>query len=486
MMRFVISSLLCFFSYFIFSQNDSVNFFLNSSKHDTLKIDNLLKYSDRVEKKGDHNSALNISTLASELALKKNLQKLYIKAESYKAFSLIKINKYDEATILLNNLLSYSLKNNLLLGQAHAKRLLGLIELYEGNFDISIKIFIETQKLWESNKDSSLIISGLGDIGTVFFYQKDYENAIKYWETTGNFYSSHNRPEKLNIVLSNLALVYIETKKFDEAEKIFNSILSRAIKNKENTTIVNIYTNLASLEHAKGNEEAAIEYTIKSIHALDGTNELSRIGSLYCNLGELYRVKNDFINARKSLHTGLRLILKSQNIHELSHAYQNLAVFYESTKNYQYALAYKDTFYSIRDSIYNIDKQEQILKLEHEFESKQKEEQIELLNKDKLLQNSELKKQRYVIYFFIICSILLFVLIFFIYRSYKTKRIANHKLELQKKEILLQKTIAEEQKLIIEEKQKEIIDSIKYAQRIQQSLLPTEKFIERVFKKNKN
>ena len=32
---------------------------------------------------------------------------------------------------------------------------------------------------------------------------------------------------------------------------------------------------------------------------------------------------------------------------------------------------------------------------------------------------------------------------------------------------------------IIEEKQKEIIDSIKYAKRIQQSLMPTEKYIEK-------
>ena len=38
------------------------------------------------------------------------------------------------------------------------------------------------------------------------------------------------------------------------------------------------------------------------------------------------------------------------------------------------------------------------------------------------------------------------------------------------------------QKMVIEEKQKEIIDSINYAKRIQQSLLPTEKYLERVLK----
>ena len=42
-----------------------------------------------------------------------------------------------------------------------------------------------------------------------------------------------------------------------------------------------------------------------------------------------------------------------------------------------------------------------------------------------------------------------------------------------------QKVIIEQQKHLVEEKQKEILDSIVYAKRIQQSLMPTEKYIEK-------
>ena len=49
-------------------------------------------------------------------------------------------------------------------------------------------------------------------------------------------------------------------------------------------------------------------------------------------------------------------------------------------------------------------------------------------------------------------------------------------MDLQKKQI-------QKQKLLVEEKQKEILDSIQYAKRIQQSLLPTEKYIEKSLKK---
>lgn len=44
-----------------------------------------------------------------------------------------------------------------------------------------------------------------------------------------------------------------------------------------------------------------------------------------------------------------------------------------------------------------------------------------------------------------------------------------------------QKAIIEHQKIIVENKQKETMDSIMYAQRIQQSILPSEKYIEKTF-----
>ena len=46
--------------------------------------------------------------------------------------------------------------------------------------------------------------------------------------------------------------------------------------------------------------------------------------------------------------------------------------------------------------------------------------------------------------------------------------------------------IITEQKLLVEEKQKEIIDSIRYAKRIQQSLMPSEKYVSKKIGELKN
>jgi hypothetical protein len=78
------------------------------------------------------------------------------------------------------------------------------------------------------------------------------------------------------------------------------------------------------------------------------------------------------------------------------------------------------------------------------------------------------KDKRQQILIFAVCGILILVLGFAIniYRNFLQKQKAN--IELQEKN------------KIIEEKQKEILDSIKYAKRIQTALLPQDKYIERV------
>ena len=64
---------------------------------------------------------------------------------------------------------------------------------------------------------------------------------------------------------------------------------------------------------------------------------------------------------------------------------------------------------------------------------------------------------------------LVLVLAIFIFRGYRQKQKAN--------------VLISEQKQLIEEKQKDIIDSINYAKRIQQSQLPTEKYINKNLKR---
>ncbi|MGZ4033974.1 MAG: hypothetical protein ACXVP4_03845, partial [Bacteroidia bacterium] len=85
--------------------------------------------------------------------------------------------------------------------------------------------------------------------------------------------------------------------------------------------------------------------------------------------------------------------------------------------------------------------------------------------KTNAIADAESKKQRIVILFGAFVLLLVIIFAAFIFRSLRVTR---------------------KQKIIIEEKQKEMVDSILYAKRIQDSLLPTEKYIDNSLKRLNN
>ncbi|MGZ4044349.1 MAG: hypothetical protein ACXVO9_14185, partial [Bacteroidia bacterium] len=149
------------------------------------------------------------------------------------------------------------------------------------------------------------------------------------------------------------------------------------------------------------------------------------------------------------------------------------------TKQFEKAFVYNRRFVEVKDSLLSQRNQNQINDIQTRYETDKRDKEIELLNKDKLLRESVIEKQNAQRMAFIIGIIFLLVFLFIVAGSYHRKQKDNKIIMLQKQEVEKQKSIIEKQKKDVEEKQKEVMDSINYAQRIQRTLLPSEKYIEK-------
>lgn len=150
--------------------------------------------------------------------------------------------------------------------------------------------------------------------------------------------------------------------------------------------------------------------------------------------------------------------------------YEILHHIYGDLKDYKNEVKFLKLYMAASDSIDNVETLNEINKNEMliQFNTAHVTDSIkgveDLKNKDLKIQSK--KNQSY---FLIVLLLITFSAMGLIYSRFKvTKK---------------QKNIIEEQKGLVEEKQKEIIDSIKYAKRIQSSLLPTEKYIDKSIKR---
>ena len=128
----------------------------------------------------------------------------------------------------------------------------------------------------------------------------------------------------------------------------------------------------------------------------------------------------------------------------------------------------------------------QLAELAMKYESAQQEKKISALQKDQEMndikiqaKDAEISNREKTITYFIFGLIAFCILTIFVIRSNILRKQTNKELAKQKDIISLQKDEVENQKHLVDEKQKEIIESITYAKRLQEAILPSQEFINK-------
>ena len=143
-----------------------------------------------------------------------------------------------------------------------------------------------------------------------------------------------------------------------------------------------------------------------------------------------------------------------------------LSAVYGAKKDFEKAYTFYKKYKILSDSVVNSESRnaaaQQLSKIE--FEKREVELKAER-DKEELVLKVELAKQQTQRNAFLIGFFVVSVLLFFVFKNYREKKKANQ--------------IVTEQKHLVEEKQKEILDSIHYAKRIQTAFMTNEKYIEK-------
>jgi len=375
----------------------------------------------------------------------------------------------DTAIILALQQLELAQKSHQKKYEFKAYNILGISYAVKGDKTSSLNHFLSALKISEELND----IHSKGDcymnIGLLYKEHRQFDKAMEYCLRAIEI----NDKNGIMDLYTNMGLIYEEGfSDFDKAVEYYKKALVISKQQNDLRSLQVIYSNLANATSKLGKFTESLEYHFNSLTIAKSINNAYAISLEYLNLGGFYEGTGNFKLATKYCDSSLQV---SKNINELelkATAYHILASSYSKTKNFELAYNYEVKFKQYADSIYNIETSKQFSDIKIKFEVNKKE--IELKSKaeaQKAITDEERKRQQFVIYS--VSSVLLILLLFssLLYKRYKiTKK---------------QKLIIEEKNKEVEEKNKDILDSLKYARRIQKSLLPTEKYIHRILG-NKN
>lgn len=181
---------------------------------------------------------------------------------------------------------------------------------------------------------------------------------------------------------------------------------------------------------------------------------------------------------------------------------------YAGMGKYKNAYEKSISYYQLKDSLYGIEKREELIRinLSNKYAEKKLQdslvaaEQIKLAKieeaKEKELREQKERASQIIQWSLIIALVLMLGIFILVYRNYQSKKKSSEEILLQKQEVEKQRDIAQSEKRVADEQREiaqyqkmelelinqEITDSITYAKRIQNAILPSDTAVEKALK----
>lgn len=488
----------CFFSIALFIGSvicfgqtpkiDSLTKVVESTETDTTKVQALnnlfLEYEFSDEEKAEQSLAQALS-ISKKMGYKMGIALTYTHL-GY--FSEDKGN-YNEALKNYRSALEMQLMINDKKGLAGSYNNIGNVFYFQANYPEAIANYFKSLKIRELLKDQEGIANAYSNLGLVYFNQESYAAALKNYSICLKIYNKIGDKKGIAIAADHIGLVYYYQNDYEKALESYHTSLKLFEEIGDKRRIAGAYNNMGGVYANKEDYPETLRNYFIALNLRD-KNDLRGIADSYGNIGIALMKQKKYGEARHYLNDSKALLKKIGARENLKKAYKALTFLDSATGNFKGAYENNKMFISYSDSLDNEVTRKKTIQSQMNYDFEKKEAVAEAEHK-KELENQEVlaeeKSRKQTIVLSLVLGSLLLVVVFagFIFRSLRITRKQKDVIEQQKGIVELQKQEVEMQKDIVEAKQKEIIDSITYARRIQKSLLPSEKYIDTNLKRLK-
>ncbi len=383
---------------------------------------------------------------------------------------LMLISKYEEglhysqeavkrAETALEKGVSGEMRTYLMKAQSKAYNNLGNINYYKGEPDKAIEFHLKALKLREAIGEKRLAAASENNIANVLFQKGDYDKALDAYQKAVKVFEEVDDKHLMALAYNNLGLVY--QNKFDYKKGL--EYLLKALKIREElgnkNDIAASYNNIGIAYNISNDFNRSEEYYLKSIVLLKDLDEKMALATSYNNLGDLYYKFGKYGDAKKMQLLSMELAREIDAKPTLLYAYYSLSRCDSMQGDFKSAYKYQRLYSETKDSIFNEESDRAAQDMQAKYDTEKKEHLIELLTKDGELQKSKVRLQNIIIGSIIMGFLLVVAFAVFVFNRLRITR--------------KQKLIIEDQKKLVDQKNKHITDSINYAKRIQDSILPS-------------
>ena len=366
------------------------------------------------------------------------------------------------------------------MGMAYCLNNIGFIYDNLGDIPKALEYYHKSLKIQEEIKDKMGIANSFNNIGFIYNNQGDIPKALEYYQKSLKIKEEIKDEQGIANSFNNIGSIYMNQGDFPKALEYHRKSLKIREEIKDEQGIANSFNNIGSIYMNQGDFPKALEYHHKSLKIREEIKDkmgiaysLNKIAVAMLKIG---RWDGALEFATRSLQTAKELAYPEN----IKNAASTLKSIYNKQNNFKEALVMYELEIKMRDSINNSETKKASIRKQFQYlyekkaaaDSVKNEEEQKVKNAQLTAQQSQLKQektQRLALY-----GGLALVIAFlgFVYNRFKITQ--------------KQKVIIEKQKVLVDdaykhlaEKNKEVMDSIHYAKRIQTALMSNENYINK-------
>lgn len=361
-------------------------------------------------------------------------------------------------------------------------------------YDSTLLVANELKSIYQSQNDSAGLIGVINKTAVTYFSIGEYDKALENFLTAislingkdsvklshihinlGLLYkdidqmndSKYHQKQAIKIGLlrhdsvivsygyNNLAAIYKAENKLDSAGMFYKKSLEIKQSLSDNDGIMNTLGNIGKLMLLQKQYDSAFAYMQKTLTmAVKQRNQVAIVTTLL-SLGTYYHEISNNEQAIKSLQKGLQIADSIQHNPLKLTLYEYLSTFFADQKLYQQAYEYLKKHGELYAVMNQKEKVESIQRLHIQYRTKEQEQRFELLQKENIINQLEVHKQKRrvneIVGFALIATVLMSLIFWQKHRHNKSLSLNNQSLEKKVEErtrLLEMEIITKEEKSI--------------------------------------
>ena len=347
------------------------------------------------------------------------------------------LKNFDSTIIEGDKALRLARKNTDSIAVAQLKRHIGVANYFSGKYDVAAKYLQEAIAILEKDKKNrSKLAPVYNDLAKLYRKTRDLDKALENYSNANAIYRSLNDTSGIAMILNESGVVYEYKYDYKEAVNRYTMSMHLAEKAGDSLSVSYSLSNIAGVYVIEKKYDLAEINLLRCLRIREILKDSFSMALAYSDLGVAMNAKGDYKKAIDYLTMSNRLAEKMRYPELQSNNYNELSAVSQKQGDFQKAFEYFNKRTALRDSLFNLEKTKEIQRLNSQYETARKEQQIQS-------QQSRIRMQNYLMAGIGVLVILGMLLAFSYYKRYRLKQESQLQAEILKQQELKARAILE-------------------------------------------